>query len=513
MASTAENNKRIAKNTAMLYIRMLLIMAVTLYTSRVVLEVLGVEDFGIYNVIGGVVSMLAFFTSSLSNATQRFLSIQLGRENIVEARKVFNQSLFLYLGITCIILLLAETIGLWFVSEKLVISPEREFAAQCVYQFSLLNILLSILQVPYISAIIARERMSFYAYLGIFDVVSRLLVVYMLLYIQHYDHLILYAGTLSIVQIVLSLIYIAYCRIHFPECRLLGFWNWELVRSISKFIGYNLFGCFAWSAGVQGTNIVLNLFFGPTVNAARAISVQVNAAVVRFTESITTAIKPQIIKSYALGDREYMFRLLEYSSKFGFIFMLIISMPILFYTDYILKLWLVNVPEYASIFVQLMIVESLIGVFIPPLWIMANATGNIKRSQVYGRIFTLAAFPISYVILRFDIVDSPIVVFVVLIFMQIGYWLYSVYDIHLQLGLNLLDYFRKTILPIIGVLIVTIFVLLFVAEFLEDKIFDIFLFVLFSTILIIVTAYSIVMNSKERRYVISQIRINLCKCF
>ena len=513
MAFTAENNKRIAKNTAMLYIRMLLIMVVTLYTSRVVLEVLGVEDFGIYNVVGGVVSMLAFFTSSLSNATQRFLSIQLGRENIVEARKVFNQSLFLYLGITCIILLLAETIGLWFVAEKLVISPERKFAAQCVYQFSLLNILLNILQVPYISAIIAREKMSFYAYLGIFDVVSRLLVVYLLLYIQHYDHLILYAGTLSIVQIVLSLIYITYCRIHFPECRLFCFWNWNLVRSMGKFIGYNLFGCFAWSAGVQGTNIVLNLFFGPTVNAARAISVQMNAAVVRFTESIITAIKPQIIKSYALGDREYMFRLLEYSSKFGFIFMLIISMPILFYTDYILKFWLVNVPEYASIFVQLMIVESLIGVFIPPLWIMANATGNIKRSQVYGRIFTLAAFPISYVILRFDIVDSPIVVFVVLIFMQIGYWLYSVYDIHLQLGLNLLDYFRKTILPIIGVLIVTIFILLFVAEFLEDKIFDIFLFVLFSTILIIVTACFIVMNSKERRCVISQIRIYLCKCF
>ena len=211
MSSTSENNKRIAKNTAMLYIRMLLIMAVTLYTSRVVLEVLGVEDFGIYNVIGGVVSMLAFFTSSLSNATQRFLSIQLGRENIVEARKVFNQSLFLYLGIACIILLLAETIGLWFVSEKLVISPERKFAAQCVYQFSLLNILLSILQVPYISAIIAREKMSFYAYLGIFDVVSRLLVVYLLLYIQYYDHLILYAGTLSIVQIVLFLIYMTYC--------------------------------------------------------------------------------------------------------------------------------------------------------------------------------------------------------------------------------------------------------------------------------------------------------------
>ena len=506
MSSTSENNKRIAKNTAMLYIRMLLIMAVTLYTSRVVLEVLGVEDFGIYNVVGGVVSMLAFFTSSLSNATQRFLSIQLGRENIVEARKVFNQSLFLYLGIACIILLLAETIGLWFVSEKLVISPERKFAAQCVYQFSLLNILLSILQVPYISAIIAREKMSFYAYLGIFDVVSRLLVVYLLLYIQYYDHLILYAGTLSIVQIVLFLIYMTYCRIHFPECRLFRFWNWELVRSISKFIGYNVFGCFAWSAGVQGTNIVLNLFFGPTVNAARAISVQVNAAVVRFTESITTAIKPQIIKSYALGDKEYMFRLLEYSSKFGFIFMLIISMPILFYTDYILKLWLVNVPEYASIFVQLMIVESLIGVFIPPLWIMANATGNIKRSQVYGRMFTLAALPISYVILRFNMVESPIVVFVVLIFMQVGYWLYSVYDMHLQLGLDIYNYFKKVMYPIMKVLILGLIILMGIFNILSNGFVDLCIFTVLSVFLIVLVSYFTVMSRKEQTYVMKFIR-------
>ena len=189
--------------------------------------------------------------------------------------------------------------------------------------------------------------------------------------------------------------------------------------------------------------------------------------------------------------------------------MLIISMPILFYTDYILKLWLVNVPEYAAIFVQLMIIESLIGVFIPPLWIMANATGNIKRSQVYGRMFTLAALPISYLILRFDVVDSPIVVFVVLIFMQTGYWLYSVYDIHLQLRLDILRYFRKAIFPITGVLIISSSLLLFITEFLEDNIIDISLFVLFSTILIITIAYFVVMNSNERKYVMNQIKVKL----
>lgn len=294
----------------MLYVRMLLMMCVTLYTSRVVLEALGVEDYGINNVVAGFVSILGFYTSSLSNAAQRYLSLGLGQNNHEMTVTGFRQCFTLMLVISVLIFFLGETIGLWFVCNKLVIPPERLSAAIWLYQFALISMTCSINQVSFVAVIIAREKMNFYAYLGLLEAFSRLAVAYVLI-IARSDLLILF-GALTAISSVLSFsLYVWYCRKNFDECVCKMYWNAPLVKEMSSFIGYNLFGCFAWSAGIQGVNILLNLFFGPLVNAARAVAVQISAAVSRFTDSIMTAVKPPIIKSYSSGNVKYMIMLIE----------------------------------------------------------------------------------------------------------------------------------------------------------------------------------------------------------
>ena len=454
MLTTSENNKRIAKNAIYLYLRMLLIMGVTLFTSRIVLQVLGVEDFGIYNVVGGVVSFLGFFISSLSNVTQRYLNIGLGKQDYLETECTFRQSFTLMVILSLLVLMLGETVGLWFVCNKLVIPVERLTAAFWVYQFSLMSIVIAINQVPLMGAIIAHERMNIYAYLGIFEACSRLGIVFILNFISA-DSLILYGLLVFIITALNYLFYFLYCTRRFAECKCRFYWNLSLVKEMSQFIGQNLFGCFAWSANVQGINVILNLFFGPVVNASRAISVQVSAVITRFTENITTSFKPQIIKSYASGNQEYMLFLIQRSSKYTYFFSIVLAIPIIIGIEFILKIWLGQFPEYTIIFTRLILCEALIGVFIPPLWVAANATGKIKNIQVYGRLFTLSSLPISYMLLLIN--DKAVIPFVINIFANVGYWFYNIYDIHKQINMNIYSYFKDVVKPCF---ILTVFLVL-----------------------------------------------------
>ncbi len=424
MSANSENNKRIAKNTLFLYMRMLLIMGVTLYTSRVVLRVLGVEDFGIYNVVGGVVSIMSFFISSLSNVTQRYMNIGLGKQDLMETGCAFRQSLTLMWLLSVLLLLFGETLGLWFVYNKLVIPTERLRAAVWVYHFSLISILSAINQVPLMGAIVAHERMNIYAYLGLFEACARLFIVYLLEAFGTIDSLILYGLLMAIVSVFVWLIYAIYSVRSFTECKFRFYWNYSLVAEMSKFIGQNLFGCFAWSAGVQGS-----------------------AVVTRFTENMMTAVKPQIIKSYASGDCEYMVTLIEKSSKYAYFLAALIAIPVMVEIEFILEVWLGEVPSHTISFTRLVLCESLIGVFIPPLWMAANATGHIKNSQVYGRMFTLAILPISYLLLRLN--ANPLVPFIVAVLANVGYWFYSLCDIHRQIQLNMRKYFRDVVRPIL----------------------------------------------------------------
>lgn len=445
MSNQSANNKRIAKNSFYLYVRMLLVMGVTLYTSRVVLQVLGITDFGIYNVVGGFVAILGFFTSSLSNATQRYISVGLGNDNAQETERTFRQSFTLLLILSLLILFLGETVGLWFVANKLVIPPARLDAAIWVYQFSLLSVICSINQVALMGSVIAHEKMGIYAYIGLFEAVARLVVAFLLMTASSIDALILYGALTAFISVLIYVFYLIYSIRNFNECRISLYWDKKLVKDIGSFIGYNLFGCLAWSAGIQGTNIILNIFFGPTVNAARAVSVQVSAVVTRFTENIMTAVKPQIIKSYVVGDREYMFLLIEKSSKYAFFLAALLAIPIMFEIEYILELWLGQVPENSAIFTRLVLCDALVGVFAPSLWIAANATGNIKNNQVYGRMLTLFILPISYLMLL--VYANPIVPFAVTILSSTLYWGYCFYDINRQIGLNVCNYIIAVIKP------------------------------------------------------------------
>lgn len=498
MSDTSANNKRIAKNTLMLYIRMLFTMAVSLYTSRVVLRILGVEDFGIYNVVAGFISILAFFTSSLSNVTQRYLSLGHGRCDLEETQIAFRQGFTLMLLFSVAVLILGETVGLWFVRERLVIPAARMYAAQWIYQFALLSTVCAINQVTFVAAIVAREQMGIYAYLSVLEVVARLVIVFMLQWFTNTDHLILFGALTSLVSLLTLLFHAIYCVRQFPEAICTFCWRKRLVREMGGFIGSNLFGCFAWSAGVQGSNVILNLFFGPAINAARGIAVQINAAVIRFTDSIMTAVKPQVIKSYAQNNKEYMFQLICMSSKYSMWLILVLSIPIWLNTSYILGLWLGNVPCYSVIFVQLLLVEQAIGVLINPLWIAANATGKIRHQQVYGRLFTLAALPISYLLLKTGLASSPTIVCWVLIAAQIGYLGYCVWDIHRQLGVSYSMYITEVIKPTILIFIPVFILSLGISRFIKESLVQLILNTLLSTILSLLFLFFFGMKENEK---------------
>lgn len=504
MSATSENNKRIAKNTLFLYMRMLLIMGVTLYTSRIVLQVLGVEDFGIYNVVGGVVSIISFFISSLSNVSQRYMNIGLGKQNLQEVEHAFRQSFTLMWLLSTMLLLFGETFGLWFVYNKLVIPPDRMVAALWVYQFSLVSVLSAINQVPLMGAIVAHEKMNMYAYLGLFEAFARLLIAYLLKLSATFDSLILYGMLTALVSVITWLFYAVYCVRSFSECKLRFYWDLSLVKDMSRFIGQNLFGCFAWSAGVQGTNILLNLFFGPTVNAARAVSVQVSAVVTRFTENIMTAVKPQIIKSYASGDREYMIVLIKKSSKYAYFLAALFAIPVIIEIEFILEVWLGQVPEHTVAFTRLVLCESLIGVFIPPLWIAANATGRIKNNQVYGRMFTLAILPISYLLLKVQ--QDPMIPFFVAVVANIGYWLYCLFDIHRQLKLDVVRYMLEVVKPAIFLSVFLLFVGFVLVYYIQEDSFYRFLIVLASMLLVGTGVIYGLLSEGEREFVSSIFR-------
>lgn len=445
--SNSENSKRIAKNTFFLYFRMILLMFVSLYTSRIVLQALGVEDFGIYNVVGVFVTMLGFFTSSLTNVTQRYLNLGIGLEDKNTTIKYFKQLGTLLFLFSLITFVLAETIGIWFLLNKLVIPEARMKAAFWVYQFTIVSILCTINQVNFLGAIIAHEKMNIYAYLGIFEALARLIIAYVVLKSQ-FDHLILYAGLMSFVSIIVFLFHLIYCKINFDICHIGLYWDRTLVKDMAKFISANIFGCFAYAAGVQGTDIIMNLFFGPIVNAAKGISSQIGAAITKFADNIMAAVKPQIIKSYASGNIQYLLSLINKSSKLAFFISAIIAVPIIVHTEPILQWWLKIVPEHTIGFSRLVIIESLANVFITPLWIAASATGNIRRNQIYGRIFNLLSFPISYLFLIIY-PNAILAVIIISTIMQYLYLCYCVYDIKLQLQLNINEYIKEVIFPAI----------------------------------------------------------------
>lgn len=393
------DNKRIAKNTLFLYIRMFLIMGVTLYTSRIVLQVLGETDFGLYNVVGGIVMMFTFLNGSLAGATSRFITYEIGRQDYVRLHKIFNVSLLTHIMIALIIVILAETVGLWFLYNKMVIPEGRFDAAFWVFQISVISCVLSITQVPYSAMIIAHERMNIYAYVGIFEVMFKLLIAYLIM-ISPYDKLVVYAFLLFLVQMMLMIYYRMYCNKHFSGCSLMFVKDKTMYKHMFVYAGSDIIGNLAVLAQGQGLNILLNMFFGPSVNAARGVAYQVQGAVTQFSGNFMTAVKPQIIKQYAAGKINEMMRLVVHSSCFSYYLMLLLVMPICLEADYILTLWLGEYPDYTVSFLRLVLVLCMIQTLKTPRTTVFHATGKILLPNIVVGTILCLAFPMAYVVLK-----------------------------------------------------------------------------------------------------------------
>ena len=413
-STNATNNKRIARNTLLLYVRMLFIMAVSLYTSRVVLATLGEVDFGVYNVVGGVVVMFTMISAPLTTAVTRFLNFELGRGHLEQLQKVFSTSVNIQLIISVVIFLLAETIGVWFLNTKMNIPAERMWAANWVLQCSIATFVINLLSVPYNATIIAHERMNIYAYISILEVSLKLLVVYLLV-ISPWDKLAAYAVLLTVVALGVQMTYAIYCRRNFQECRWARHIDRPMMKEMLGFSGWNFIGAASGICRDQGVNIVLNIFCGPIVNAARGIAVQVNTAINSFVQNFMVALNPQITKSYATGEYEYMFSLLFRGARFSFYLLLFLSLPVLANTSWILHFWLEDVPDYTVIFVQLILVFAMCESVSTPLITAMLATGNIRNYQLLVGGLQLLNLPGSYVLLRMGMLPQSTLIFAIVV--------------------------------------------------------------------------------------------------
>jgi len=384
----------------MLYFRMLLTMGVAVYTSRVVLDALGVKDYGLYNVVGGVVAMFSVINGAMSAGTSRFLTFELGKRNYAKLKKTFSAALTIHLAAAGLILILAETIGLWFVTTKLVIPPDRMYATIWVYQMSVLSCMVQITQVPYNATIIAHERMNVYAWVSIIDALLKLLIVFVLVWTQNFDKLIFYSVLILCVTVVTAMIYRIYCVRKYDECAYHFLWDSKLYKQLISYSGWDLFGSACVLSQGEGVNILLNLFFGTVVNAARGITFQVQTALNSFTSNFMTAVQPQIVKSYAENDVPNMLKLVFSSSKYSFYLLWLLSLPVLLESNYILHLWLKAVPDHTLVFLQIVLISNLVRSFARPVVIAVHATGEIKNLNLFAGSLGLLALPVAYLLLK-----------------------------------------------------------------------------------------------------------------
>lgn len=501
-SQTTDNNKRIAKNTLLLYFRMLLMMFVTLFTSREVLDKLGVTDYGIYNVVGGVVAMLGFLNSSMSNAVQRYLSFEIGKNNEAGINRIFNVSLFAHAGIAVFVFIVMEIVGVWYLNTHMNIPAERMDAANWVLQCSIFTTLFTIVQVPYNAIIISKEQMGIYAYISILEVVLKLLVVYMLA-IGNFDKLKLYSVLIMVVTIGIVMIYRFYCTRKYKEAKFKLIKDWNLLKQIVGFASWNMLGELAWVFTGQGVNIILNSFFGPVVNAARGLAEQVNGAVNRFVANFQTAVNPQLIKNYASDQLGEMKTLLFRSTRFSYYLLLALSLPIILKMDFILHLWLKEVPDYTVGFCQLVLVSSLVSTLSNLLAQVARAYGKIRNYQIIVSIFLFLNFPLSYIVLKFGC--SPLSS----MFVNIGVNTMLLF-VRLRLTNRMIQmtygsFIRNVLFPVIIVTAVALVIPLIIYFMLDNSIISFIIVCLVSFVSVGVSTYALGMNANERLYILAAI--------
>ena len=502
MQDTTSNNKRIAKNTIMLYIRMFISMLVGLYTSRVVLATLGVEDYGIYGVVGGVVGMMGFLNASMSGATSRFLTFELGKGDKERLAKTFSSALIVHIGIAIVVLILAETVGLWFLSNKLNIPAERMQAAHWVYQLSILSAMFGITQVPYNAGIIAHEKMDVYAYVEILNVSLKLLIVY-LLCIGNFDKLILYASLMLAVSILIMMVYRIYAIRHFPEAHFHWIWDKTYLRPLLSFSGWDLYGNACVIARQQGTNFLINIFYGVVYNAASGIATTVQGTISGLAFNIILAFRPQIIKQYAKGNVEDMSKLVGNAVCFTTILFGCMSIPLILETHYIMKAWLGVIPEKSEIFCQILLIASFLGL-LNNIWnTCIHATGKIKEISIFSGTFFLISLPIIYVVFQFKApVESAYLVFILsIVFVNVSNLLIIKKKIpKLKLNFVFLNYIKVIIVLMASYYITSLFKAQMQETFIRLLV-DCFI----CWIIVFASSFIFILNKKQKKSIISKI--------
>lgn len=504
MSQTSENNKRIAKNTLLLYSRMLLLMMVSLYTSRVVLNALGVEDFGIYNVVGGVVAMFCIISSSLSAAISRFITFELGKGDSVELKKTFSASVTIQLILSLIIVVLIEAIGVWFLNVKMTIPADRLMAANWVLQFSIVTFVINLISVPYNATIIAHEQMSAFAYISIFEAVGKLAIAFLIIK-SPIDRLVFYAVLMCVVAISVRLIYGCYCKKHFTECIYSFHWDKNLLKRMLGFAGWQFFGSGSYILMTQGVNILLNIFYGPVVNAARGIAVQVEGVVQQFVNNFTTAINPQITKSYAANDNEYMFKLIYSGAKYSFFLVLLMSVPIILETETVLYLWLKKVPDHTASFLRLILAIELLYVLSNTMMTAMLATGKIKKYQIIVGGTGMLVFPLSWIFFKLGF--SPEIAFVIQFIIFVIQLIYRLFLLRSMISLPIKDFIYKVIIRAMIVALISFFiptVFHYLIDF--DGISKLILVVVISVFSTVVTIYYLGLTGNERNFVYMAIK-------
>lgn len=446
MQAGESNSKRIARNTLLLYFRMLITMCVGLYTSRVVLNALGVEDYGIYNVVGGVVAMFSILSASLSAAISRFITFELGKGDLEKLKRIFCTSVNIQIILIGIVVILMETIGIWFLNCKMVIPEERLTAANWVFQFSVVTFSLNLLSAPYNAVIIAHEKMSVFAYISIIDCILKLIVALIIAY-NPFDRLVYYGLLIMICGLINRSMYAIYSKRNFEEASYKLVFDRGLMKEMFGFAGWNMLGTGAYVFNTQGVNLVTNIFFGVTTNAARAVSTQAEAAIKQFVTNFTMALNPQITKSYAAGDMNYLYNLVCKGSKFSYLIMLFFAVPFMFEAEVIMQLWLKNYPPEAPLFLRLSLFGTMIDLLGNSPAVAAWATGNIKRYYIFVSVVGSLVFPISW--LAFALGMPAYISYVVFLIIYVAVLFTKLYIIKGLMNFPVRKYYKEVLIVVV----------------------------------------------------------------
>lgn len=490
------SNKRIVKNSVFMAVRMVIVLCLNFITTRLVLSSLGVEDYGIYNVVCGFVAMFSFFSTSMANGIQRFFNYEYGKNGIVGANKVFNTAMIIQTLTAIIILVLIESIGIWYLHAKMVVPIERIFAAECIFHFSVASFIITIIQAPFVAVIMAHEKMDFYALVSVLDAVLKIFIAY-LITIVFTDKLITYGFLLLLISLFDIVIYIWYIKKNFLQINIKFRFYKDLFYSMLKFSGWNMFGSFAGIMKEQGINLMLNLFFGPVINAARGIANQINGGLQSFVQNLSVPIRPQVIKSYAIEDYERTLSLTFNLSKFSCCLIYFISLPIILEINYILNIWLGdNIPPYTNTFVIIIIFITYINNLNSPVSGIIHASGNMKTYQLVTSLISLLCLPSTYVFLIMGY-SPEIALIMVLIFGIISQYA-ALKILQRVIKFDLSNYMKNVLFPFFCLVLLTILIPLLPVIYMEQSFLRLVVVTLVSSLSIIIGFYFIILNKTEK---------------